>query len=544
MVSGSKDKTLILWDVDWVNGTGILQRQLTGHADAGIISVAFNPNAPIIAFGSEFIDNAKTQGIISLWDMDTGEIQELRDNNGQVYSYYSVTSLSFNHNGNQLLAGSSGYAMVLWDLELNMKGNIEPKAHLHTGWPVKNPNAALSVAFSPDGHFGVSGSGDSNIYLWDMATNKVIFTYIGHEQPVNAVAFSPDGTKLLSASDDRTLRLWDTLPSAELHLYTGELYGDVGMSPDGKTVLSGNESDHLLRLWQVANSKVQIFPAPPNTFWAIAISRDGKRALTGSVDKNVYLWDLAQRKQLQTLRGHPGSVTSVAFSPDGLLALSGSYPGPAPTKDTKGILILWNLTTGKIVHLDGHTDVIHSVAFSPNSQIALSASDDGKIILWDIKTGKQIRTFVGHLGAVRSVAFSSNGQNALSSSTDKTLILWNVMTGEQIRVYRGHTNEVNSVAFLRNDTIALSSSLDGTMRLWDLATGAQLARWIAHVGGVQHSEITDDGTLALSMGVDQTLRLWKVDVLTDPVKWVQDNRYVRELTADERRLYGLDGLAP
>ena len=66
------------------------------------------------------------------------------------------------------------------------------------------------------------------------------------------------------------------------------------------------------------------------------------------------------------------------------------------------------------------------MAFSPDGRYALSGSWDKTLKLWDINTGKEIRTFRGHSSYVRSVAFSPDGRYALSGSWDETLKLWDI----------------------------------------------------------------------------------------------------------------------
>jgi hypothetical protein len=65
------------------------------------------------------------------------------------------------------------------------------------------------------------------------------------------------------------------------------------------------------------------------------------------------------------------------------------------------------------------------LSFSPDSR--LLASSDGDVIhLWEVATGKEIRTFRGHRGEVNSLAFSANGRRLISASTDSTALLWDL----------------------------------------------------------------------------------------------------------------------
>ena len=145
--------------------------------------------------------------------------------------------------------------------------------------------------------------------------------------------------------------------------------------------------------------------------------------------------------------GHSFIVRSVAFSPDGRFALSGSWDQT---------LRLWEVATGKEIRsYVGHMGGVNSVAFSPDGKLALSGGDD-TLRLWDVATGKEIRSFVEHkISFVKYVAFSQDGRFALSGSLDRTLRLWNIATGKEIRSFSGHTGGVNAVAF-SPDRYALS----------------------------------------------------------------------------------------
>ena len=89
----------------------------------------------------------------------------------------------------------------------------------------------------------------------------------------------------------------------------------------------------------------------------------------------------------------------------------------------------------------GHSRLVTSVAFSPDGRYALSGSWDETIRLWEVSTGREVRTLKGHSGWVTSVAFSPDGRYALSGSWDETIRLWEVSTGREVRTLKGHSSQ-------------------------------------------------------------------------------------------------------
>src|SRR5437667_12906614 len=75
--------------------------------------------------------------------------------------------------------------------------------------PLCRSKRLVQLAFSPDGQRLASGSRDSTVKVWEVATGKEVFTLRGHTEPVFSVAFSPNGRRLASSSYDRTVKLWD-----------------------------------------------------------------------------------------------------------------------------------------------------------------------------------------------------------------------------------------------------------------------------------------------------------------------------------------------
>jgi WD40 repeat protein len=59
----------------------------------------------------------------------------------------------------------------------------------------------------------------------------------------------------------------------------------------------------------------------------------------------------------------------------------------------------------------------------------VSASGDNTLKVWDLETGRILRTLEGHSDFVLDVAVTPNGRRAVSGSEDKTLRVWDLETG-------------------------------------------------------------------------------------------------------------------
>ena len=77
----------------------------------------------------------------------------------------------------------------------------------------------------------------------------------------------------------------------------------------------------------------------------------------------------------------------------------------------------------------GHTGSVASIAITPDGKHIVSGSNDETIKLWDIQSGKEIRSFEGHTFFVNSIAITPDGKHIVSGSNDKTIKLWDIQSG-------------------------------------------------------------------------------------------------------------------
>ncbi|MHC5673305.1 protein kinase domain-containing protein [Nostoc sp.] len=290
-----------------------------------------------------------------------------------------------------------------------------------------------ALAISPDSNTLASGSDDKIVQLWDLKTQKVLASLLGHSQAVKSVTFSPDGQILATASDDKTIKLWQVETLEEICTLLGH--------------------SHAVK--------------------SVVFSPDGQILASGSWDKTIKLWDVNSGREICSITGHQLQVNAVAFSPQGQVLASASYDRT---------IRLWQISAledfqrelqnrpcySLLSTLSGHAWAVLTVAFSPDGQILATGSDDNTIKLWEVNTGQLICTLVGHSWSVVAVAFTADGETLLSASCDKTVKLWRVSTAEEIVTLSGHVDSVSAVAVSKVRQLIASGSRDKTIKLWQL----------------------------------------------------------------------------
>ena len=108
-------------------------------------------------------------------------------------------------------------------------------------------------------------------------------------------------------------------------------------------------------------------------------------------------------------------------------------------------LLLWCVSRESpalIATLAGHRSWVNDVEFTPDGWHAVSGSDDHTLNLWDLHTGRELRTFLGHQGSVETVVLTPDGRHVLSGSVDRTLKLWDLQSGEERFTLSGHQGGV------------------------------------------------------------------------------------------------------
>ena len=184
---------------------------------------------------------------------------------------------------------------------------------------------------------------------------------------------------------------------------------------------------------------------------------------------------------------------------------------------------LWDVETGKLLRtFEANPNEVRAVTFSPDGTRVLTASDDTEaknyrekeavVRLLDVESGELLRTFNGHTEKIYSLAFSPDGARVLTGGSDKqSLTLWDANTGTLIRTF-GSSDWVPlvPVAFSPDGSHVLSSNSTHTVKLWDATTGTLIRTFEGNSSGVTSVAFSPDGARVLSGSWDTTVRMWSV----------------------------------
>jgi WD40 repeat protein len=239
-------------------------------------------------------------------------------------------------------------------------------------------------AFSPNGEFMAFGNGNGG-QLWDIKKDRLVRTYSGLKSISTAIAISPDGARL-AAGAGGILNVWNVRSGAI------EVTLDLGMS-------SVN---------------------------AIFFSSDGRRLIYGGSPDNrsnqaMLIRDIDSGRVIKGAVGH--STQALDVSQDGRFIATGDIAGSTRLFNSEGQLVR------ELAGDRSTSQRVDAIAFSPDGKFLASGEGGGSVKIWDVASGRQIRTLSGHdPNYINAISWSPDG-TTVATSDSKALRIYNSRSG-------------------------------------------------------------------------------------------------------------------
>ena len=252
-----------------------------------------------------------------------------------------------------------------------------------------------------------------------------------------------------------------------------------------------------------------------------------------NLQANAPLAELGNYTGVEALGFRPGENQALVLTGQGRLIVKDLGTG-------KDVALSQTITVASDRFLSSLRHILFNLALDVNpdgSRLAI-VGDSAGVQLFDLETGARppgvpATGLVGGddtPGNTSAAAFSPNGRYLASGDDDGEIVVRDALSFEIHQRLSGHIAQITGIAWSPDSERLASSSRDGSLRLWERGSGRELANLRGHRGAVRAVAWDVLGENVFSCGEDGVLNQWQVD----------GGRLVRAFLGHEGPVYLLD----
>ena len=285
------------------------------------------------------------------------------------------------------------------------------------------------------------------------------------------------------------------------------------ITPDGKHAFVRTHQQGVLMVdlnaGKVVHKKEGIGPFAAR---GMGVSPDGKFLLClgtrqGAEIQKIELWNI-EKKQVHQILTSAFYPSNFAFSPDSRFLALGEGKGREP-----GVVSLWDVKTGKNIRtLDVAQNLSIRAAFSFDSKYLAtwggnySTQGDKKkkdtscvIQIWEVKTGKKLRELISTETEkrVEAVAFSPDNKQLAVVHWASSLEIWDFQKGKIIRTFGHQIDTHRRLRFSPDGKYLMGHTASKGVQVWDTETWKEKGIYGGRTESIVDFTFTNEGIQAL-----------------------------------------------
>lgn len=267
------------------------------------------------------------------------------------------------------------------------------------------PGFVRTMVCSPQQPYIASAVDSPVITLWHAETGTAIRPFIGHTDQVYILAFSKDEKCLVSAGKDETVIVWNVERGHEIFRLRGHMGAihSLAYSQSGEQIASGG-SDGLICIWSISDESGQLEYALPGghigVIYTLKYHTDNVHLCSSGDDGRIVVWNAAHGMKLHHFDANLKWMGRLSYHPSLPHILSASEKEP-------NIIDIWDTNTGKLVNRIPTKSSVRCWKYTPNGEYIVSAHLDGKVRVWDSRTGARVHTIIEDAWSLK---FSNKGK--------------------------------------------------------------------------------------------------------------------------------------
>jgi len=468
-----------------------------------------------------YVFTASDDYVIKMWDVNTGI-----DVKSYAGHQAGVKCIEISKDGTNMISGDADGKIIIWSL----KGDPIPRKIIDGHTKVVNV-----IKYMPDQKSFLSGSSDKLIKQWDSNTYSLLKTIEGMTGQVKSFGISPDGTRMVMgaqrANDVEVLLInietGSILDDALKHIKgsgAAKVYTTVLLAPLAlaSSIGKGDVDKDMMNIFVFDYSNIEF-------------THDGKNVL---LSQNLYLPMTAAKGEEDKTGGT--SVSIVEFNADrtmfqnvkGMKRWNIDYPKSTAIFNKDQTKIIVNIKNSikiyDIANADFPTDNkeansyeppllreftgniswLNSIAISPDYRTVISSGEDRSLDLWDIESGRRIRSLRGYVQPALAVEVMPDGKHILVGSRHKNISMWNIATGRLVRSF-DRSPDVNHIDVSGDGKYMVTTAVDTRFfKLWNFRTGNILGTFMEKKDNINWVKFDEDPDYILSSTDKGELKKW------------------------------------